>query len=582
MKNIQWFILLISIPALIFSQNIPVNIKPQDFTFIVLGDRTGGAEQEIFEQVIASARALNPDFIINVGDLIEGYSQIEETIRNQWDSIFINIGDLKEKFLFTPGNHDIWDSLSKAIYLEQTDYPNTYYNFSLGKNHFVVLDNSLQEKVGAPDSLELAWLQSTLSKYKKADNIICFMHRSFWKQAYTNNAPDTFHKLFVKYGVDYVFSGHDHFYCQQIWDGITYTQVGPSGSRLKVYFKEELGAFQHFVKVNVKNNKVQVKLLRADGTEMPADYVTLDNINEIKSIENAVEITRLEIGTSDSISVIVNNISEIPIATNLAWHSDNDLFKIYPSEESIFIESNRSESYPFHAVVDNDNIYPLPRMSFDYPYAGGAKKYNLERMIPIKLTAACYQLNKPLKIDGKLDEKIYKTIKPLSVFGSSDGNVTKTDPWQVWFLYDNTNLYITAEMIDYAPNQIMTTITKRDERVYSDDHINIVLQSIPESDMYYQFFINALGVVMDRSCKMQGKDSKRDTKWDSNIITHAIINSSGWTVEIAMPLQDFPGFNAEVWGFNLVRFQSGKNTVSTYSVPFEHNPKTFAKLRFTK
>jgi predicted MPP superfamily phosphohydrolase len=582
MKNFPNIILLLSIPIFVLSQNIPDNINFQDFSFVVLGDRTGGAEQEIFEQVIESTRLLNPDFIINIGDLIEGYSKIKATINNEWDSIFLNLSDLKDKFLVTPGNHDIWDSLSKAVYLERTGYSNTYYNFSLGKNNFIVLDNSLQEKFGDPDSTQLIWLHSTLSKYKKSDNIFCFMHRSFWKDAYANKSPDTFHKLFVKYGVDYVFSGHDHFYCQQIWDGITYTQVGPSGSRLKVYYNEELGGFQNFIMINVRSNNVQVKLLKPDGSEMSPDCVTLDNIDEIKNIENAVEINRLEIGKRDTISVVINNITAIPIATSLVWQSNNDYFKINPVEESIFIEGNSSECYRFYTVIDNDSIYPLPRISFAYPYASGAKNYQLERMLPIRLTVPCYQLNKPLNIDGKLDEKIYKSFKGVSVFGASDGNLSKTDPWQVWFLYDNTNLYITAQMIDYEPNQIMTTITKRDERVYEDDHINIVLQPNPTSDTYYQFFVNAQGIVMDRLCQMQGEYSKRDVNWNSNIITQAKINASTWTLETAIPLQDFPDFNTDDWGFNLVRFQSTKNAVSTYSVPFAHNPETFAKLRFVK
>ena len=43
-----------------------------DFCFSILGDRTGDANQQVYEQVWKDVDSLHPDFVINVGDTIQG------------------------------------------------------------------------------------------------------------------------------------------------------------------------------------------------------------------------------------------------------------------------------------------------------------------------------------------------------------------------------------------------------------------------------------------------------------------------------------------------------------------------------
>lgn len=586
MKNIKITILTIFLPFIAFSQVSLAKINSKNFTFAVLGDRTAGVVQPVFEQVLGTIKSLNPNFVINVGDLIEGYSKSADTLNRQWDSIFSNLKDLKGKFYFTPGNHDASDSLSKAIYLTRISYKKPYYSFAIGKNRFVVIDNSQQEKVDKPDTDEIKWLITELSKYKKSNNIYCFMHRSFWKDAYATNKPDTLHKLFAKYGVDYVFSGHDHYYCQLIWDGITYTQVGPSGSRYKVFRKEEFGAFQNFLLVSVKNDKVQVRVIRPDGSSLPVDYVTYDDIKQLEGIEDAVTITPDIIGKTDSVFVTIKNNSGLPVSTNSIWSQTNKAWHILPESQWVLIPAQSTNKYDFYTVVDNESIYPLPEFNISYPYANGNKHYNFRKMLPIALNADCNKTSTAIKIDGRLSEKVWQKIRPINIFGSGDGGVSQTDPWEVYFTYDQNNLYIGAKMTDYEPDKISKTITQRDDKTYNDDHINIILQPSIASDTYYQFFINAIGTVMDRACYMMGKDSKKDVKWNSDVNVKAEISSgekfTGWTIEAALPFKQFGITDLKPWGFNLVRYQTTKDQVSIYSVPFEHNPKTFATLNFVK
>ena len=51
---------------------------PENFQFAVIGDRTGGANvQGTFYMAMSQLNLLQPEFVINVGDIIEGYTEDE-------------------------------------------------------------------------------------------------------------------------------------------------------------------------------------------------------------------------------------------------------------------------------------------------------------------------------------------------------------------------------------------------------------------------------------------------------------------------------------------------------------------------
>ena len=56
------------------------------YTFAVHSDLTGGEREGIYEVAIAQLSLLRPEFIINVGDLIEGGTEDVANINAQWDS----------------------------------------------------------------------------------------------------------------------------------------------------------------------------------------------------------------------------------------------------------------------------------------------------------------------------------------------------------------------------------------------------------------------------------------------------------------------------------------------------------------
>ena len=88
------------------SENFKNN--PDNFQFVVLGDRGGGARPDgTYERAIEQINWLQPEFVMSVGDYIEGYKTVEAEMNEQWEEFEAIITELNSPFFYVRGNHDI-------------------------------------------------------------------------------------------------------------------------------------------------------------------------------------------------------------------------------------------------------------------------------------------------------------------------------------------------------------------------------------------------------------------------------------------------------------------------------------------
>src|ERR1700722_1163527 len=64
--------------------HLKLNNDPSEFQFAIVSDRTGGHRARIFSRAIEQLNLLQPEFVVSVGDLIEGYSQDKKELNRQW------------------------------------------------------------------------------------------------------------------------------------------------------------------------------------------------------------------------------------------------------------------------------------------------------------------------------------------------------------------------------------------------------------------------------------------------------------------------------------------------------------------
>ncbi|HTW67042.1 MAG TPA: metallophosphoesterase [Bryobacteraceae bacterium] len=223
----RWFAAMLA--AAVLAAAAP---RQNDFEFSIVGDRTGNAQPGVYQEIWRELDALHPDFVINVGDTIQGGN--DATAASEWRALRPLWTRYRYRQYFTPGNHDIWSPASRRIYEQQTGHP-AFYSFDYQNAHFTVLDNSQASdfSVGLSDR-QMQFLAADLARNRGRDPKFVFFHKPFWLlPVMLQSSQFPFQQLIAKYGVRYVVSGHTHHYSRTVEDGIVYLEAPSSGGKLK-------------------------------------------------------------------------------------------------------------------------------------------------------------------------------------------------------------------------------------------------------------------------------------------------------------------------------------------------------------
>ena len=86
---------------------LAANDAADDFRFVIVGDRTGGARPGVFESAISKVNLLEPAFVMSIGDLIEGDTEDQAQLDREWDEFEGFVARLEAPFFYAAGNHDM-------------------------------------------------------------------------------------------------------------------------------------------------------------------------------------------------------------------------------------------------------------------------------------------------------------------------------------------------------------------------------------------------------------------------------------------------------------------------------------------
>ncbi len=240
-----------------YSHAIPIfkNKRPF-FNFCIIGDRTGNPNDVIFKKVINTVRAMQPDFVICIGDLINGYSKSKKKINKEWNSLFGDLAEVHQPIFLVPGNHDISNSIMEGIWLEK--FGVTHYSFRFNNSLFLIMNsedppyegeieewlnikkifhinpkfasNILDKKYPSKISLgQIDYIQKKLNENSDADWVYVFMHKPIWKNNINgfNFIEETLNDFNFT-----IFSGHKHRFKVNSNHLKNYIEIGSSGGGL--------------------------------------------------------------------------------------------------------------------------------------------------------------------------------------------------------------------------------------------------------------------------------------------------------------------------------------------------------------
>ena len=199
--------------------------KNQDSVkFLVIGDTGTGsrAQYAVAQQITESYKQFPFTFAIMLGDNMYG-SESTSAFVNKFEKPYKPLLDAGVLFYAALGNHD---EPAQRLYKPFNMDSKRYYNFRKGDVEFFVLDSTYM----TPDQVQ--WLSTALSRSDAKWKISYFHHPIYSSGAKHGAELDLqilIEPLFVKYGVDVVFAGHEHFYERiKPQKGITYITQGGS------------------------------------------------------------------------------------------------------------------------------------------------------------------------------------------------------------------------------------------------------------------------------------------------------------------------------------------------------------------
>jgi 3',5'-cyclic AMP phosphodiesterase CpdA len=251
-------------------------LKSNSVRFAAIGDMgTGEAPQYQVAERMVNARQIFPfDFVIMLGDNIYGGSSPKD-FEKKFELPYKPLLDAGVKFYASLGNHD---NPNERFYKPFNMNEANYYTFKKGNVRFLVLDSNYM------DSKQLSWLEKELRNAGNSDWKICYFHHPLYSSGKTHGSSIELRSLiepmFIKYGVDAVFSGHDHVYERvHPQKGIYYFMEGSSGQLrngdlAKTDMTEKgFDSDRTFMLVEVAGDEMYFQTLSRAGTEVDSGVI---------------------------------------------------------------------------------------------------------------------------------------------------------------------------------------------------------------------------------------------------------------------------------------------------------------------
>jgi len=268
---------LIVLPAVISAQDLRLPMKDGSVRFAVIGDSgTGDRNQLAVANQLAAWRTKFPfEFVIMLGDNLygrEGSADYDKKFGRPYKTLL----DAGVKFYASLGNHD---ETEQSLYKPFNMNGEQYYSFKPERSSvrfFAINTNYMDQK-------QLTWLEKELAA-SGSDWKIPFAHHPVYSSS-DKRRPNALLReqlepLFVKYGVDVMFSGHEHFYERtKPQQGIVYFIEGNSAKvRRGDLLKTELtvkGWDQGytFMLVEIAGDELHVQTISHEGQTIDAGVI---------------------------------------------------------------------------------------------------------------------------------------------------------------------------------------------------------------------------------------------------------------------------------------------------------------------
>lgn len=400
------------------------------FRFAVVSDNAGGPRQGAFAAAVRKLNLLRPQFVMSIGDFVEGYEDAEEALIRQWEVFEHDLAPLEAPFFYVPGNHDNGRPLWDALYRKRIGA--TYYSFRYRDVLFLCLcaNDGSNNGTGVSDA-QVAFIEDALAADAGVRWTMVFIHKPLWDYPDDDGWPRIAAALGDRPYT--AFAGHTH-------ENLSH-DLGPNQQRITLGTTgggsplrgPDYGEFDQIAWVTMEADRPHVAIIALDAI-FPHDFRTPDHAQAIAPFK-ADQAVQLEIIHADApefsegvTKLHLSNPTPEPLVFRGLFEVDPGM-RAEPAAPSFLLEPGASVARDIRITLDA----PLPvgrvqppilHWTADIaPDAPGvrATRFHGRAAALIDRVFACPRATTPIAVDGDLsdwgpDSLAYHVTRPGQIF----------------------------------------------------------------------------------------------------------------------------------------------------------------------
>ncbi len=445
--------------------DIPSNQKPftgtdlnrDNFQFAIVTDRTGGHRPGVFMEGVRKLNLLQPEFVMSVGDLIEGYTEDTEVLDAEWREFNSFIDSLQMPFFYVPGNHDITNQVMEDKWKDL--FGVTWYHFVYQDVLFLCLnseDNRRGAGRGTIDDAQYNYVKKALEENPDVKWTLVFLHQPLWVQEDTKRWKDV--EALLADRPHNVFAGHYHRYWKATRNNGRYFALATTGGASQLR-GTPYGEFDHVVWVTMTEQGPLLANLLLEGI-WDENVVTEDLVDLVRN--RPYPVVRQPIFVDDgkkeavSTELRVVNDSDYPMKVQIkGWNHPSYQYTLSAQEFDIAPNNVEKVAVALQNPNGTDLTEEAPvvlqtEVSYLYPGRPDVVLQEEVRIGPVKRHSVSKAPRK-ITLDGHLGEwqgpwqefsGEHMSGTPFDYRGDEDVRI------RFQTAFDDTNLYVALEVTD--------------------------------------------------------------------------------------------------------------------------------------
>ena len=184
------------------------------------------------------------------------------------------------------------------------------------------------------------------------------------------------------------------------------------------------------------------------------------------------------------------------------------------------------------------------------------------------VTVRAVRISDPIVVDGLLDDPVYEQVLAIDGFVQQlpDEGAPPTEPTEIWILFDDDNIYLSARCWDSHPERMVADEMARDAyAIWRNELVSVVFDTFHDGRNGIGFAVNPLGGLVDN---LITDESAANVDWNTVWDAQTSVFDQGWIVEMVIPFKSLrfqSGGGEQVWGINVSRRVQWKNESSFLS-----------------